>query len=99
MEKNLDINQSMGNTIHSHILQLQEAMKQNRLVVFVGAGASASVGVPIWAKLIQSFKSELPPEMYDEGDSLKTAEVYRELRGDVEYLSHVKKVWYYRCKT
>ncbi len=82
----------MGNTIHSHILQLQEAMKQNRLVVFVGAGASASVGVPIWAKLIQSFKSELPPEMYDEGDSLKTAEVYRELRGDVEYLSHVKKV-------
>lgn len=82
----------MGNTIHSHILQLQEAMKQNRLVVFVGAGASASVGVPTWPKLIQSFKPELPPELYDEGDPLKTAEVYRELRGDVEYLSHVKKV-------
>lgn len=85
----------MENTIHSHILHLQEAMKQNRLVVFVGAGASASVGVPTWTKLIQSFKSELPPEMYDEGDPLKTAEAYRELRGDAEYLSQVKKVLKY----
>lgn len=85
----------MDNTIHSHILQLQEAMKQNRLVVFVGAGASASVGVPTWPKLIQSFKSEVPEELYDEGDSLKTAEVYRELRGEAEYLTHVKKVLKY----
>lgn len=82
----------MDNTTKSHILQLQEAMKQNRLVVFAGAGASASVGVPTWPELIQSFKSELPDEMYDEGDALKTAEAYRELRGDVEYLSHIKKV-------
>lgn len=85
----------MDNTIHSHILQLQEAIKQNRLVVFVGAGASASVGVPTWTKLIQSFKSEVPEELYDEGDSLKTAEVYRELRGEAEYLTHVKKVLKY----
>lgn len=82
----------MDNATHSHILHLQEAMKQNRLVVFVGAGASASVGVPTWPSLIQSFKTELPVEMYDEGDPLKTAEAYRELRGDVEYLAHVKKV-------
>ena len=82
----------MDNATHSHILHLQEAMKQNRLVVFVGAGASASVGVPTWPSLIQSFKTELPEEMYDEGDPLKTAEAYRELRGDVEYLAHVKKV-------
>ena len=85
----------MDNATQSHILQLQEAMKQNRLVVFVGAGASASVGVPTWPKLIQSFKSELPKEMYDEGDALKTAEAYRELRGDAEYLTHIKKVLRY----
>ena len=85
----------MDNMTLSHILQIQEAMRQNRLVVFVGAGASASSGVPTWAKLIQSFQSELPQEMYDEGDALKTAEAYRELRGDVEYLAHVKKVLKY----
>lgn len=85
----------MDNATQSHILQLQEAMKQNRLVVFVGAGASASVGVPTWPQLIQSFKSELPKEMYDEGDALKTAEAYRELRGEAEYLSHIKKVLRY----
>ena len=85
----------MDNTTQSHILHLQEAMKQNRLVVFVGAGASASVGVPAWPELIKSFEPELPPEMYDEGDPLKTAEAYRELRGDAEYLSQVKKVLKY----
>ena len=58
----------MDNATHSHVLHLQEAMKQNRLVVFVGAGASASVGVPTWPSLIQSFKTELPERLPDENN-------------------------------
>lgn len=37
----------MNNDIISHIKQIQEAARQNRLVVFVGAGVSASAGVPL----------------------------------------------------
>ncbi len=82
----------IDNTTKSHIIQLQDAAKQNRLVVFVGAGVSASAGVPAWNELIEKFKDELPDEMFDLGDVLKTAQAYKELRGDVEYLKEIKKI-------
>lgn len=61
-------------------------------MVFVGAGVSASAGVPAWNELIEKFKDELPDEMFDLGDVLKTAQAYKELRGDVEYLKEIKKI-------
>lgn len=82
----------IDNTTKSHIIQLQDAAKQNRLVVFVGAGVSASAGVPALNELIEKFKDELPDEMFDLGDVLKTAQAYKELRGDVEYLKEIKKI-------
>lgn len=85
----------IDNTTKSHIMQLQAAAKQNRLVVFVGAGVSASAGVPAWKELIEKFKGELPDEMFDLGDVLKTAQAYKELRGDVEYLKEIKKILKY----
>jgi hypothetical protein len=85
----------MDNTTLSHVLKIQEAIRQNRLVVFVGAGVSASAGVPTWPYLIESFKSGLPEEMYDPADFLKTAEIYREAMGHVDYLSNIKKVLKY----
>ena len=47
------------NTTKSHIRQIQRAMRENRLVVFVGAGVSASAGIPNWKQLIEVFKEEL----------------------------------------
>lgn len=85
----------IDNSTKSHIIQLQTAAKQNRLVVFVGAGVSASAGVPAWKSLIEKFKDELPDEMFDIGDVLKTAQAYKELRGDVEYLKEIKKILKY----
>lgn len=85
----------LDNSIKSHIIQIQEAARQNRLVIFVGAGVSASAGVPIWHELIEMFKKELPENLYDHNDILKSAQIYRELRGEVEYLKQIKKILKY----
>lgn len=48
----------MDNITRSHIEQIQQASKQNRLVIFVGAGVSANSGVPLWSELINSLKNK-----------------------------------------
>ena len=85
----------LDNATKSHILQLQAAARQNRLVIFVGAGVSASASVPVWKELVEMFQNELPENVYDDKDVLKTAQLYRELRGDVEYFKQVKKILKY----
>ncbi len=80
----------------SHILHIQEASKQGRLVVFVGAGVSANSGVPMWGELIKAFKKELPTEIEHETDYLKVAQLYKSSRGHKEYMDKVKSVLKYR---
>lgn len=50
----------MENIQTSNILHIQEASKQSKLVIFVGAGVSANSGVPMWNELIHELKNELP---------------------------------------
>ena len=88
-------NMKLDNSLKSHIQQLQDAARQNRLVIFVGAGVSASAGVPAWRELVDMFKNELPEGMYDQNDILKSAQIYRELRGEVEYMKQVKRILKY----
>ena len=71
-------NMKLDNSLKSHIQQLQDAARQNRLVIFVGAGVSASAGVPAWRELVDMFKNELPEGMYDQNDILKSGQVSRE---------------------
>ena len=83
----------MNNDIISHIKQIQEASRQNRLVVFVGSGVSASAGVPLWNELINEMKKELPIDIIkDETDFLKIAQLYKDQRGEKEYLERVKDI-------
>lgn len=83
----------MNNDIISHIKQIQEASRQNRLVVFVGSGVSASAGVPLWNELISEMKKELPIDIIkDETDFLKIAQLYKDQRGEKEYLERVKDI-------
>ena len=44
----------MNNVQLSNILHIQEASKQDKLIIFVGAGVSTNSGVPMWGKLIES---------------------------------------------
>ena len=75
---------------YSNLLHIQEASKQGRLVVFVGAGVSANSGVPVWSALIKEMKNECNLEY--ENDDLKIAQLYKDARGEKEYLDKVKEV-------
>lgn len=86
----------MDRELLSHIQHIQDASKQGRLVIFVGAGVSANSGVPMWKELIDEFKKELPEELNKETDYLKIAELYKSSRGHKEYMDKVKSVLKYR---
>ena len=67
----------MNNIQISNILRIQEASKQDKLVIFVGAGVSTNSGVPMWSKLIESLKDDLPESLKRETDDLKIAQLYK----------------------
>lgn len=77
----------------SHILHIQEASKQGRLVIFVGAGVSNNSGVPTWSKLIHEMKNDCGADQ--ETDELKIAQLYKDARGEKEYMDKVKEVLKY----
>ena len=79
----------MENIQLSNILHIQEASKQGKLVMFVGAGVSADSGVPMWSELIQGLKKELPYSWKNETDDLKIAQLYKDSRGYKEYIENI----------
>ena len=74
---------------YSNLLQIKEASKQGRLVVFVGAGVSNNSGVPTWSQLINEMKSCCGIE--NETDDLKIAQLYKDARGDKEYMDKARR--------
>ena len=81
----------MNNIQISNILRIQEASKQDKLVIFVGAGVSTNSGVPMWSKLIESLKDDLPESLKRETDDLKIAQLYKDSRGYKEYIEKIKE--------
>ena len=81
----------MDNITKSHIIQIQQAMRQNKLVIFAGAGVSKSAGVPLWGELIDELKKELDLPQY-ETDFLKIPQLYKNLRKGKEFLERVKDI-------
>lgn len=78
---------------YSNLLRIKEASKQGRLVVFVGAGVSNNSGVPTWSTLIDAMKQEC--NLVNEKDDLKIAQLYKDARGEKEYMDKVKNVLKY----
>lgn len=77
----------------SNLLHIQDASVQGRLVVFVGAGVSNNSGVPTWSTLIQEMKNSCGADL--ETDDLKIAQLYKDARGEKEYMDKVKDVLQY----
>mgnify|MGYP001017183981 CR=1 FL=1 len=75
----------MNNVQLSNILHIQEASKQDKLVIFVGAGVSTNSGVPMWGKLIESLKQDLPATTRQDPDDLKVDQLYKAYRGYTPY--------------
>lgn len=79
----------------SHIQHIQQAQREGRLAIFVGAGVSRNSGIPTWDELIKAMKQELPEALANETDALKIAQLYKDARGYKEYMDKVKEVLLY----
>lgn len=78
--------------------QLIEAYRSKRLILFVGAGVSMSLGLPSWKQLINHMAEELgfDPEIYRTfGNDLTLAEFYRISKGQIGPLrSWMDREWH-----
>lgn len=81
--------------IITSIKKIKEAIDNNKLVLFVGAGVSANSGLPTWDKLVQSFANELSIKQYDNSleTLLKIPQFYFNERGEKEYFDKLNDVF------
>jgi hypothetical protein len=82
----------MSELFKSDIRRISDASRNDKLVIFVGAGASSNSGIPNWDSLIKSLSKELPEIITKrETDYLKISQLYKNYRGEKEYLEKVRK--------
>lgn len=78
--------------------QLIEDYKRGKIILFVGAGVSANLGLPTWGKLIGQLANELgyDPDIFKTyGDFLALAEYYRIKKGSIGSLrSWMDREWH-----
>ncbi|MBA1183518.1 SIR2 family protein [Stutzerimonas nitrititolerans] len=78
--------------------KLREAYRNNRLILFVGSGVSANIGLPPWRELIDEIATQLDydPEVFDTyGNFLALAEYYRIRKGNIGPLrSWMDREWH-----
>lgn len=74
----------MKNYIEESKRIIQNNSKNNKLVVFVGAGVSANSGIPTWSNIINKIKKKTDINT-DEKDYLKVAQYYYNSRDKKEY--------------
>ena len=66
--------------------ELKDLIKQGKVILFVGAGVSATLGLPTWSKLIAHLANELGYEsrLFEKyGDSISLAEYYVLTKGRI----------------
>ena len=86
-----------GKILYNEIRRiLRNAKDHNRLVLFVGAGASMDSGMPSWPQAIEQIASRLPLSDNDRPyDSLKIPQYYFNSRGKNEYIQLMREVFLY----
>lgn len=75
----------------THIKHIVDAMNQDKLIIFVGAGVSKNSGLPNWGELIEEFKDEL--NLDDENDYLKIPQYYFDTFGQQKYLDKIIEIF------
>src|SRR3989339_124156 len=84
-----------SNVFKASIQKIKEASINNKLVIFVGTGVSKNSGLPDWYELIDILKKELPEKVTEkEKDFLKLAQIYKNLRGQKEYLDKIRSIFF-----
>ena len=87
----MEENKIISNSTKSHILQLKKAIRNNKLVIFAGAGVSKSAGIPLWGELINELRKELDLPQ-SEVDYLKIPQIYKNMHKEKEYLERIKEI-------
>ncbi|GBG94034.1 hypothetical protein LFYK43_04930 [Ligilactobacillus salitolerans] len=80
----------MNSTSNMALKHINEAARNNSLILFVGAGVSKNSGLPSWSELINVFKEEM--DLQDEDDYLKVAQYYYDSVGQQKYFQKIQEV-------
>lgn len=87
----------MRDYINTSIEKIRQAMDNNKLVIFVGAGVSANSRCPSWGELIEKFADELGIQQSERNISteyfLKIPQYYYIERGEKEYFDIISEVF------
>jgi len=76
------------------IEQIAEAMKDNSLIMFVGAGISIDSGLPSWSGVINELKKELSLDDGDQNDDyLKIPQYYYDTWGKQRYFQKITDIF------
>ncbi len=75
----------------TNVEKLQDALKNNKLVIFVGSGVSMNSGIPSWNGLIDELKSDIEIEGNEE-DPLILAQLHFNSRLRKEYHERVQDI-------
>lgn len=70
---------------------IKQAIADNKLVIFAGAGISIDAGVPLWKDVINSLKKDIVIPEY-ETDYLRIVQMYFNERGQKEYTESIRKI-------
>lgn len=79
------------NRLSNDLQELIEAMNNESLIIFVGAGISQNSGMPGWGELIKPLKEELGLDDTDD-NYLKIAQYYFDNFGPDKYKDRIKEI-------
>lgn len=94
----MDINTTLENQYEEAKRIIQQAKRDKRLVVFVGAGVSVNYGIPSWGSAIQKIAYRLGIHHFSDNDMLKIPQYYYNQRGKKEYTDLMRRIFKYNKK-
>ena len=74
---------------------IYDAMINDQLVIFVGAGASRNSGIPLWGEAMSEIANRLGFSNYSDADILKIPQYYYNSRGKKEYTELMRYLFKY----
>jgi len=72
---------------------IKQAMLDDKLVVFVGAGASVNSGIPLWGDAVRKMREHLGKTSLSENEYLKVPQYYFNARGEKEYVELMRSIF------
>lgn len=78
---------------------IRQAMFDENLVIFVGAGVSNESGIPLWREAIEEIHSKLEGTAGQKDDYFRIPQLYYDARGKKEYNELIKNIFGYDDKS